>query len=85
MPRTGPDVIADPADPVATLRRDIVDAIQRTVTRPGWTPAYAAERMGVAQEQVDELLRGYYEHLSTDVLVAMAWGVSVNVRAIQAP
>lgn len=78
-------VIAGPHDPVATLRRDIVDAIQRTVTRPGWTPAYAAGRMGVPEEQVDELLRGHYERFSTDVLVAMAWGVSVNVRAIQAP
>ena len=46
--------------------------IARLIERKGWTQAEAAERCGVTQPRINDLLRGRIARFSLDALVNLA-------------
>ena len=57
---------------VMGLRADLMARLRLLVKTEGWTQAQAAERFGIAQSRVSDLLRGKWEKFSLDMLITLA-------------
>ena len=57
---------------VMGLRADLMARLRLMVNTEGWTQAQAAERFGIAQSRVSDLLRGKWEKFSLDMLIILA-------------
>lgn len=66
----------------AALMRQIADLVRSK----GWTQAEAAERCGITQPRMNDLLRGRISRFSLDALVNMAaaLGSRVTVKLVHA-
>ena len=76
------DAIRDTPEEAANLtaRSDLTVQIEKIVKAEGWTLKEAAERCGVSQPRMNELLRGRIENFSLDALVNMAAALGRKVR-----
>jgi predicted XRE-type DNA-binding protein len=78
------DALADTPEESAnlTLRSDLMMKIEKIVKENGWTQAEAANRCGVTQPRINDLLRGRISRFSLDALVniASALGRKVKMR-----
>ena len=78
------DALADTPAEAANLRlrSALMRQIAEIVKKSGWTQAEAAERCGVTQPRINDLLRGRIARFSLDALVniASALGRKVTVR-----
>jgi predicted XRE-type DNA-binding protein len=78
------DAIADTPEQAANLRARaaLMQQIAALVEAEGWTQVQAAERCGVTQPRINDLLRGRVSRFSLDALVniATALGRRVNVE-----
>ena len=54
--------------------------IAAMIQESGWTQAAAAERCGITQPRMNDLLRGRISRFSLDALVNMAVGCGQRVR-----
>ena len=78
------DALADTPEEAANLRlrsalmRQIADIVENS----GWTQAEVAERCGVTQPRINDLLRGRMSRFSLDALVniAAALGRKITVK-----
>ena len=67
------DLGFDPAEAaVMALRADLMGRLRLMVQAEGWTQAQAAERFGIAQSRVSDLLRGKWDKFSLDMLIRLA-------------
>lgn len=67
------DLGFDPGEAaVMGLRADLIARLRVLVQAEGWTQAQAAERFGIAQSRVSDLLRGKWEKFSLDMLITLA-------------
>jgi len=68
------------------LRSSLMIALEDHIRGEGWTQAQAAERLGVTQPRVSDLLRGKISLFSLDTLVNMvvAAGLHVEMRIAKA-
>jgi predicted XRE-type DNA-binding protein len=57
---------------VLALRADLMGRLRLLVDSQGWTQAQAAQRFGIAQSRVSDLLRGKWEKFSLDMLITLA-------------
>ena len=57
---------------VMGLRADLMARLRVLVKEEGWTQAQAAERFGIAQSRVSDLLRGKWDKFSLDMLITLA-------------
>lgn len=57
---------------VMGLRADLMARLRVLVKEEDWTQAEAAERFGIAQSRVSDLLRGKWEKFSLDMLITLA-------------
>ncbi len=57
---------------VLALRADLMGRLRLLVQQEGWTQAQAAQRFGVAQSRVSDLLRGKWDKFSLDMLITLA-------------
>ena len=57
---------------VLALRADLMGRLRLLVQNEGWTQAQAAERFGIAQSRVSDLLRGKWDKFSLDMLITLA-------------
>ena len=57
---------------VLALRADLMARLRLLVESEGWTQAQAAERFGIAQSRVSDLVRGKWEKFSLDMLITLA-------------
>ena len=57
---------------VMGLRADLMARLRMLVQTEGWTQAQAAERFGIAQSRVSDLLRGKWDKFSLDMLITLA-------------
>lgn len=64
------------------IRSTLMMALERQIRAKNWTQAEAAQRLGVTQPRVSDLLRGKINLFALDSLVNMvvAAGLSVEVR-----
>lgn len=57
---------------VLALRADLMGRLRLLVQQEGWTQMQAAQRFGIAQSRVSDLLRGKWEKFSLDMLITLA-------------
>jgi predicted XRE-type DNA-binding protein len=78
------DALADTPEQAANLqaRADLMRQIAELIQAEGWKQVEAAERCGVTQPRINDLLRGRVSRFSLDALVniATALGRRVNVE-----
>ncbi len=78
------DALADTAEEAANLkvRAELMRKIASLIQESGWTQAAAAERCGITQPRMNDLLRGRISRFSLDALVnvASALGQQVHVE-----
>jgi predicted XRE-type DNA-binding protein len=71
------------------MRADLMDALRRLIEDQQWTQVEAAERFGIAQSRVSDLVRGKWQKFSVDMLVSLALRVglqpTVSLSAAQKP
>ena len=57
---------------VLALRADLMGRLRVLVENEGWTQVQAAQRFGIAQSRVSDLLRGKWDKFSLDMLITLA-------------
>jgi predicted XRE-type DNA-binding protein len=81
------DALADTPEQAANLqaRADLMRQIAELIQGEGWKQVEAAERCGVTQPRINDLLRGRVSRFSLDALVNIATAlgrrVSVEIEA----
>lgn len=61
------------------LRSNLMMALTERITTQGWTQQQAAERLGVTQPRISDLVRGKIELFSLDALVNMVVAAGLRV------
>ena len=76
------DALADTPEQAANLRAraELMRQIAIIVQDSGWTQKDAAERCGVTQPRMNDLLRGRVSRFSLDALVNIATAIGRRVR-----
>jgi predicted XRE-type DNA-binding protein len=78
------DALADSPQEAANLklRSELMMKIQILIAEKGWTQAATAERCGISQPRINDLMRGRITRFSIDALVniATALGQQVHVE-----
>ena len=76
------DAIADTPGQAANLRAraDLMRQISAFVNKKGWTQTEAAERCGVTQPRINDLLRGRVSRFSLDALVNISTALGCRIR-----
>jgi predicted XRE-type DNA-binding protein len=76
------DAIADTPEQAANLRAraELMQKITAIVKQQDWTQAEAANRCGVTQPRINDLLRGRVSRFSLDALVNIATALGCRVR-----
>lgn len=81
------DAVADTPEQAANLRMraELMHQIEEIIRAEGWKQAAAAQRCGVTQPRINDLLRGRVSRFSLDALVNIATAlgrrVSFTLRA----
>jgi predicted XRE-type DNA-binding protein len=57
---------------ILAMRAELMARIRETIASKAWTQAEAAERLGIGQSRVSDLVRGKREKFSLDMLVTLA-------------
>ena len=75
------DAIADTQQEAVNLRlrAEVMQRIAQRIERKGWTQSDAAERCGITQPRMNDLLRGRLSRFSLDALVNIAATLGVRV------
>ena len=76
------DALADTPEEAANLRvrSELMDKIAELVEKNGWTQLEAAQRCGVTQPRISDLLRGRISRFSLDALVNIATALGCRVH-----
>jgi predicted XRE-type DNA-binding protein len=76
------DALADTPAQAANLkaRAELMQQIAAIVRESGWTQAEAAQRCGVTQPRINDLLRGRVSRFSLDALVNIATAIGRRVH-----
>jgi len=76
------DAIADTPEQAANLRAraELMQQIAAIIEAAGWKQAEAAERCGVTQPRINDLLRGRVSRFSLDALVNIATALGRRVH-----
>ena len=76
------DAIADTPEQAANLRTraELMQKIAAIVKENGWTQLEAADRCGVTQPRINDLLRGRVSRFSLDALVNIATAIGRRVH-----
>ena len=76
------DALADTPEQAANLRAraELMQQIAVIVKESGWTQTEAADRCGVTQPRMNDLLRGRVSRFSLDALVNIATAIGRRVH-----
>ena len=76
------DALADTPEQAANLRAraELMQKIAAIVQDHGWTQIEAAQRCGVTQPRMNDLLRGRVSRFSLDALVNIATAIGCRVH-----
>lgn len=64
---------------VLAMRAELMAMLRETIAREGWTQQQAAERLGIGQSRVSDLVRGKRDKFSLDMLVTLATRAGLRV------
>ena len=62
------------------MRADLMARLRLTIDKRGWTQAEAAQRLGVSQPRVSDLVRGKWEKFSLDMLITLAMRAGLKLH-----
>ncbi|MBS0352960.1 MAG: XRE family transcriptional regulator [Proteobacteria bacterium] len=62
------------------LRAGLMASLHTAIAENGWTQQQAAERLGIGQSRVSDLVRGKYDKFSLDMLVTLATRAGKHVE-----
>lgn len=62
------------------LRAGLMASLRTAIAENGWTQQQAAERLGIGQSRVSDLVRGKYDKFSLDMLVTLATRAGKHVE-----
>ena len=65
---------------ILAMRAELMARIRETIESNAWTQAEAAERLGIGQSRVSDLVRGKREKFSLDMLVTLATRAGCRVE-----
>jgi predicted XRE-type DNA-binding protein len=65
---------------ILQLRADLMNGLALWIRDQGLTQAEAAERLGVTQARVSDLVRGKWKKFSLDMLLTLALKTGMHVR-----
>jgi len=54
------------------LRADLMAELRLIILDQGWTQTEAAQRLGISQSRVSDLVRGKWDKFSLDMLITLA-------------
>ena len=76
------DALADTPEEAAnlTIRAEFMDKISDIIKEGGWTQSDAAQRCGVTQPRINDLLKGRISKFSLDALVNIATALGRRVH-----
>jgi predicted XRE-type DNA-binding protein len=76
------DALADTPEEAANLRAraELMRQIAAIVKKNGWTQAEGAQRCGITQPRMNDLLHGRVSRFSLDALVNIATAIGRRVR-----
>jgi predicted XRE-type DNA-binding protein len=57
---------------VLALRADLMGRLRLLIEERGWSQVQAAERLGIGQSRVSDLVRGKWDKFSLDMLITLA-------------
>ena len=64
------------------IRSDLMIRLSKLIEARGWTQQQAAERFGVTQPRISDLVRGKIDRFSIDTLIAMLSHAGVRVQIV---
>ncbi len=66
------------------LRAELMAELRLLIRDQGWTQAEAAQRLGISQSRVSDLVRGKWDKFSLDMLITLAVraGKRVELRLV---
>lgn len=63
-----------------TMRAELMARLRETIKQRGWTQQEAAEKLGIGQSRVSDLMRGKWEKFSLDMLIILTTRTGQRVR-----
>ena len=64
------------------VRADLMGSLRKEIGEQGWTQQQAAERLGVGQSRISDLVRGKWEKFSIDMLITLAARAGGKVKLV---
>lgn len=65
---------------VLALRADLMGRLRLLIEERGWSQVQAAERLGIGQSRVSDLVRGKWDKFSLDMLITLAARAGKRVK-----
>lgn len=65
---------------VLAMRADLMARLRLLISKRKWTQAEAAEKLGISQSRVSDLVRGKWDKFSLDMLIALATRAGLRVQ-----
>ena len=65
-----------------TMRAELMARLRETIKQRGWTQQEAAEKLGIGQSRVSDLMRGKWEKFSLDMLITLTTRTGQHVELV---
>lgn len=65
---------------ILAMRADLMGRLRLLIEKKGWTQADAAQKLGVSQSRVSDLVRGKWDKFSLDMLITLATRAGLRVQ-----
>lgn len=65
---------------ILAMRADLMGRLRLLIEKKGWTPAQAAQTLGVSQSRVSDIVRGKWDKFSLDMLISLATRAGMRVQ-----
>lgn len=69
-----------PEAEILQLRSDLMGQLRLWIRDNGYTQAEAAERLGITQARVSDLVRGKWKKFSLDMLLTLAYKAGLPIK-----
>ena len=64
------------------MRAELMARLRDTIKQRGWTQQEAAEKLGIGQSRVSDLMRGKWEKFSLDMLITLTTRTGQHVELV---
>ncbi len=64
------------------MRAELMARLRDTIKQRGWTQQEAAEKLGIGQSRVSDLMRGKWDKFSLDMLITLTTRTGQHVELV---